>query len=106
MQIDLNIADFVLRIVAVLVIPAVAWLVRCILALRRDLEALHRDLEKLRGDHCGLEDRVALTPSESALHKMALAVEHQAGEIKSMREVLSRVESVVTRHENYLLEHK
>ena len=49
---------------------------------------------------------MAAAPSESALHKMALAVEHQAGEIKSMREVLSRVENVVTRHENYLLEHK
>lgn len=95
MQIDMEVADLILRIVQWGVVPFALWIVRSIWLLRRELAVL-------RGKQCGLEEKVDALPKESALHKLAMLIESQSGDIKSMNAVLIRVENLVTRHDDFL----
>ncbi|MCB2186951.1 MAG: hypothetical protein KQJ78_11070 [Deltaproteobacteria bacterium] len=92
----MQVADFVLRIVQWLVVPALVLLVRQILGLRRDLE-------ELRHKQVYLQECFENLPGEKALHDLALAIERQNGEIKAMVQVVTRLEKTVCRQEDFLL---
>lgn len=96
MHINTEIADLILRVVQWLVLPGLLWLVRSIMMLRRDIIELKARIDRL-------EEYRSTAPGETALHKLETAITAQGGDLKAIREAVSRLEQVVTRHEDYLL---
>ncbi len=91
-----TILDFVFRVLVLAVIPALVVLVRQLMALRRGMDLLEqrtRTIEKTLDD----------MPGERGLHQLSLSVVALEGEAKAMREVMERMERIVSRHEDYLL---
>lgn len=67
-------------------------------------------LDRLEERAAALELRVAQMPSTDALHSLALTVESMRGETREMRalmvgaqQLLTRLEAIVSRHEDHLL---
>lgn len=100
---DLPTIDIILRIVQIVVLPIVGWLIKLLHDLRRDSAALELRVGQI-------ETCLASVPSESALHELALSITGLRGDLKvavekidGLGKVVSRVEQVVGRHEDYLL---
>jgi hypothetical protein len=102
MQIDLQAADFfiklfdlIFRILVLLVIPALVVLIRQIFKMRTDQKVLEQRT-------CALEGQVAAMPGDKSMHDLALTLERLNGTVGGMGKVMERLEKVVDRHEEYL----
>jgi len=95
--------NLILRVVQILVIPLAGLFIRQIMALRKELETLRVKVTENEAKLCNM-------PDSSALHSIALSLERLRGEVGSlgaemggMKDVLQKVDRIVERQENYLL---
>lgn len=54
----------------------------------------------------GMEQRLAAVPAQGDLHQVQLALERMHGDLREMRAIMGRMETIVTRHEDHLLDGK
>jgi len=106
--------DILLRILQVVVIPIVVVLVKLIRDQRKDQR---EDQEANAKAHAAFDKRLTTAeaclknvPSEEALHDLALTIRSFGGDlrvavekIEGMGRIVGRLEKVVTRHEDYML---
>lgn len=111
---DFDTLDLILRILQVVVLPIVGVLVKLILDQRKDQR---KDQEANAEAHTAFDKRLTTAeaclknvPSEEALHDLALAVRDLGGDlrvavekIEGIGRIVGRLEKVVTRHEDYML---
>ena len=102
-MIEMATLDIILRIVQVFVLPIVGYLIKQLLDLRSDSAALEKRISKV-------ETCLASVPSGAELHELALSITGLRGDLRVTTEkidgldkVVCRVERVVSRHEDYLL---
>lgn len=95
--------DAVLRIVQVVLLPVVGWVAKLLLNLRKEYAALEGRVSKI-------ETCMDNTPSGAALHELSLSIAGLRGDLKvatekigGLGQVVNRVEQVVARHEDFLL---
>ena len=69
------------------------------------------DIANLRGRTATVEQTLDQLPGKSELHKLELGIAQMSGELSKMaavldgqREILNRIDSTVTRHDDHLLE--
>jgi hypothetical protein len=100
---DAQTIDFILRIVQVVVLPILAFLIKLLLDQRKQLYSLDCRLTKA-------ESRLQTVPSEKAMHELALTIRSFGGDlhvaverIEGVGRIVDRLERVVTRHEDFLL---
>jgi hypothetical protein len=100
---DLPTLDIILRLIQVVVLPIVGYLIKLLLDLRKESTALEKRISQI-------EACLTSVPSGAALHELALSITGLRGDLKVVTEkidglgqVVSRVERVVGRHEEYLL---
>ncbi|OIQ51027.1 hypothetical protein BerOc1_02972 [Pseudodesulfovibrio hydrargyri] len=100
---ELHHIDLALRIVQVVVLPIVGMLLKLLLDQRRQLAELDRRITTA-------EACLKNVPSEEALHDLALTIRGFGGDlrvavekIEGMGRIVGRLEKVVTRHEDYML---
>lgn len=96
-------ADIVLRLLQILVLPAMIWVLRSFTLINRELTILRERLSKA-------EARLDDTPNSKSVHELALSVERMSGNLKALGErmggmdrIVDRVEKVLNRHEDFLL---
>ena len=111
---DFATLDLILRILQVVVLPIVGVLIKLILAQRKEQR---KDQEANTKAHAAFDVRLTTTeaclknvPSEEALHDLALTIRGFGGDlrvavekIEGMGRIVGRLEKVVTRHEDYML---
>lgn len=100
---DMQLFDIILRIAQVVVLPFAAFLGKILFEQRRQMAQLERRITK--AEAC-LEN----VPSEKVLHELALTLRAFGGDLKVAGEkieglgrIVERVERVVARHEDFLL---
>ena len=93
----------ILRVVQILVVPLAGLFVRQIMALRRDLEGLRVKVTEN-------EARLCNHPDNNALHEIALSVERLSGDVRGMgkeisglKDLVEKVDRIVERQEDHLL---
>lgn len=103
MDFNLEVAEFVLRIVQVLVLPLMGWLGKIVLDLRREVT-------ELRGRVQTNEDRLKELPGNEDWHNLALSIEEMRGDVKrvdakidGVDRVIGKMDRVLDRQEDYLL---
>lgn len=96
---DLQILDLIFRFIQIAVLPLVGFLLKRIYDLEKRLSKAETCLDKV--------------PSEDALHELALSIRAFGGDLKVVVEkidglgrIVDRVDRVVSRHEDYLLNGK
>jgi hypothetical protein len=96
-------ADIVLRLLQILVLPAMIWVLRSFTLINKEIAALR---ERLSTAEARLND----VPSGNELHDISLSVVGLRGDIKGLDERLTgvdrlveRMERIVSRQETYLL---
>jgi hypothetical protein len=101
--VDLHTLDILLRIIQVVVLPVTAFLVKLLIDQRRQVNGLASRLTK--AEAC-LEN----VPTEKTLHELALTIRGLGGDlhvavekIEGMGRIVDRLERVVSRHEEHLL---
>jgi hypothetical protein len=101
--VDLHYIDLALRIVQVVVLPIIGILLKLLLDQRSQLSELDRRITTA-------EACLKNVPSEEALHDLALTIRGFGGDlrvavekIEGMGRIVGRLEKVVTRHEDYML---
>lgn len=111
---DFDTLDLILRILQVVVIPIVGLLGKLILDLRKEQQ---KDQTANSKDHTDFEKRLSdaeaclrLVPSEKAIHDLALTIQDFGGDlrvavekIEGVDRLVGRLERIVTRHEDYML---
>ncbi|MEG6550419.1 DUF2730 family protein [Desulfocurvibacter africanus] len=100
---DRETIEFILRVVQVLVLPFGLWVVREILALRKDHNALE-------GRVCRNEQRLDELPDDKAVHQLALSIEALRGDVRAidakiggLEAVIGKLDRILERQETYLL---
>ena len=95
--------EVLLRIFQVLVVPGLGVLVSVLLAQRKKITELEQRLT--RAEVC-----LASVPSEKVMHELDLSIRDFGGnlhvaveKIEGLRGIVERVERVVSRHEDFLL---
>ncbi|WP_035252287.1 DUF2730 family protein [Desulfocurvus vexinensis] len=103
MELNLEVAEFVLRIVQVLVVPLLGWLGKIVLDLRREVT-------ELRGRVRTNEDLLKELPGNGEWHNLSLSIEGLRGDIKrvdakidGVDRVIGKMDRVLDRQEDYLL---
>ncbi|WP_027178210.1 DUF2730 family protein [Maridesulfovibrio bastinii] len=95
--------NLILKVVQILVIPLAGLFIRQIMALRKEVEALKVKVTENEAKLCNM-------PDSTALHSIAISLERLRGdvvglgaEMGGMKDVLQKVDRIVERQENYLL---
>lgn len=103
MTLTFETADLLLRILQILVLPAMIWVLRNFATINKELAALR---ERLSSAEAQLKDM----PSGNALHEIALGVERLRGDIKGVDErlngvdrIVERMDKILSRQETFLL---
>ncbi len=102
MGIDLQVADFFLklfdlifRILVIAVIPVLLYLLRLIYKMHTEMKVSEQRI-------CTLEEQIRDLPGEKSIHSLALTIEQLNGTVRGMGEAVKRLDWVVDRHEEYL----
>lgn len=102
-MLSMEIMDLAIRILQILIVPAAVWVWRSVARLDAEIAALRTRLSVAEGE-------IAKVPTAGALHELNLSVERMSGNVKALGERLSGVDRVVermdrmlSRQENYLL---
>lgn len=74
---------------------------------RKNAERLEGHAKRL-GDHdqrvAALEQAQRAAPAQADFHRLELSMSEMRGDVREMRAILGRMETIVTRHEDHLLE--
>jgi len=108
--VDFHTLDLILRIVQVVVIPVVGVLIKLLLDQRKDQRQQTKTLAGFDKRLTTAEACLRNVPSEKTLHELALTIQNFGGDlhvavekIEGMGRIVDRLERVVTRHEDFLL---
>lgn len=100
---DFSTLDIIIRIIQVVVLPILGVLIKLLLDQRKQMADL--DKRVTTAEAC-----LRNVPSEKTLHELALTIRSFGGDlhvavekIEGMGRIVDRLERVVTRHEEFLL---
>ena len=95
--------NLILKVVQILIIPLAGLFIRQMMAMRKEIEALKVKVTENEAKLCNM-------PDSTALHNIAISLERLRGdvvglgaEMGGMKDVLQKVDRIVERQENYLL---
>jgi len=108
--VTLELFDIFLRIVQVILIPLLGLLLKFYWDQRKKVDDLKDDHDKLKERLTKAESCLEKVPTEETLHKLAINLTALGGDLKAvvekiegMNKSVERMERVVTRHEDFLL---
>jgi ABC-type phosphate transport system auxiliary subunit len=95
--------SIILKVVQILIVPLAGLFIKQIMALRKDLEGLRVKVTEN-------EARLCNHPDNNALHEIALSVERLSGDVRGMgkeigglKNLIEKVDRIVERQEDHLL---
>ncbi len=100
---SLEMAEWLLKLITVLILPFLVWIWRMYFSLRKENE-------DLRARIAAVEQRQEFAPTATALHELSTSVTGLVGEVKALGaqfdgtvRLVERLTQVVDRQEDYLL---